>query len=79
MTILKDISIIWSFLHILVLFLFLFESRYSKRKTILITAVSMIPLIAVNFVLFFILGMEKYLIFCRNAVYYFSLTKIKNV
>ncbi|MBQ7325280.1 MAG: GHKL domain-containing protein [Clostridia bacterium] len=60
MTILKDISIIWSFLHILVLFLFLFESRYSKRKTILITAVSMIPLIAVNFVLFFILGMEKY-------------------
>lgn len=34
MTILKEFSVIWSLIHTLVMFLFLFESRYSKKKTL---------------------------------------------
>ena len=60
MEILKDISVIWSLIHTLVMFLFLFESRYTKKKTITITLATMIPLIIVNFLLFIVIGFEKY-------------------
>lgn len=33
MTILRDLSIIWSLFHILILFLMLYRSRYSRKKT----------------------------------------------
>ena len=60
MEILKDISIMWSLIHTLVLFLFLFESRYPKKKTITLTLATMVPLIFVNFLLFVVVGYEKY-------------------
>ena len=60
MEILKDISVLWSLIHTLVMFLFLFESRYPKKKTIVLTLVTMIPLILVNLVLFMVLGLDRY-------------------
>lgn len=60
MTVLRDISIIWAMLFTLVIFLFLFESRYTKKKTMAISMVTMIPLIVVNLALFVVLGFEKY-------------------
>ena len=60
MVLLKDISVIWSLLHTLVMFMALFESRYPRKKTITITLAAMLPLIVVNFLLFVILGAEKY-------------------
>lgn len=61
MTILKDFSIIWSLVHTLVMFLLLFESRYSKKKTLILSACTMIPLIILSLVLFIVKGAEFYL------------------
>ena len=55
---LREISILWSMIHTLVMFILLFESRYPKRKTIVITLASMIPLIAINTVLAFVLDAD---------------------
>jgi len=60
MIILRDISVMWSMVHTLIMFLFLFESRYSKKKTIVITLSTMIPLMLVNLALFIGLGFDKY-------------------
>ena len=57
---LRDISLLWSMIHALVLFLFMFESRYPKKKTMSITLFTMIPLIVLNLILFAILGFNKY-------------------
>lgn len=59
MTILKDVSILWSLLHTLFLFLLLFESRYPKKKTLILSLTAMIPLVIVNMVLFVIVGPES--------------------
>lgn len=56
MTILRDISIAWSLFNILLLFIILFESRYPRKKTILVTGLTMGPLILLNLVLFVVLG-----------------------
>lgn len=61
MTILKDFSVLWSFLHTLLLFLLLFESRYSKKKTLILSLATMIPLILVNTVIFVLVGTERYM------------------
>jgi len=61
MTILRDISLMWSFIHTLVLFLLLFDSRYSKKKTVTLTAIAMTPLIVINFALIFICGIDQYM------------------
>ena len=42
------------------MFLFLFESRYPKKKTFILTLATMIPLIIINFFLFIVIGFEKY-------------------
>lgn len=60
MEILRNISLIWSMIHTLILFLLLFESRYSARKTIWITVLTMAPLILVNLLLNLFLGFERY-------------------
>ena len=59
-TLLKDISIIWSLIHTHVLFMILFESRYPKKKTLILTLATMTPLIVVNFVLFVFMGFDRY-------------------
>lgn len=44
MTILRDLSVLWSLSHILILFILLYRSRYPKKRTIILTAVFMGPL-----------------------------------
>ncbi|MDE6916839.1 MAG: GHKL domain-containing protein [Lachnospiraceae bacterium] len=48
MTILRDLSMLWSLLHILILFMMLYRSRYARKKTLLLTAFSMGFLIVLN-------------------------------
>ena len=56
---LREISILWSMVHTLVMFILLFESRYPKKKTLVITLATMLPLIAANTVLAFVLPADK--------------------
>lgn len=58
MTIFRDLSIMWSLFHILVLFIFLYESRFDKRKTLMLTCITMLPLIVVNVAGLILLGTE---------------------
>ncbi len=48
MTILRDLSIYWSMLHVIFLFLMLFRSRYTKKTTILIAGIGMGILMVLN-------------------------------
>ncbi len=48
MTVLRDISVLWSMFHILILFILLYRSRYGKKKTFLLTGIVMGPLIVLN-------------------------------
>lgn len=48
MTILRDLSVLWSLLHILVLFMLLYRSRYPKRRTVILTVVFMGSLVLLN-------------------------------
>ena len=50
---LREISILWSLLHTLVMFFLLFEPRYSKKKTMTLTLATIAPLIAINTTLAF--------------------------
>ena len=61
MLLLKDFSVFWSLLHALILFILLFESKYSQKKTIRLSLCAMIPLIIVNIILLFTLGNAAYL------------------
>lgn len=58
MTILRDLSVVWSLIHVLILFMFLYESRYPKKKTMTLTTIFMIPLIVLNMYIFFKCGPE---------------------
>lgn len=58
MTILRDISIIWSFVHALILFAFFFESRFPPRKTNTLLCLTMVPLLILNVWLFLAVGPE---------------------
>ncbi len=65
MTILRDISVIYSLVFVVILFLVFFESRYSKKKTIIATAVFMgIWLLAHAFLLMYLgpFGMTKIIV-----------------
>lgn len=44
MTILRDLSMLWSLFHILILFMLLYRSRYPRKKTFLLTGLTMGPL-----------------------------------
>lgn len=48
MTILRDLSMLWSLFHILILFMLLYRSRYSRKKTFILTGITMGLLIFVN-------------------------------
>lgn len=48
MTILRDLSVLWSLFHILVLFMLLYRSRYPKKKTVILTVVFMGSLALLN-------------------------------
>ena len=59
MTVLRDFSIMYASMFSLVVFMTLFESRLSKKKTVTLTLTLMVPLMIANFVLMFIVGIEK--------------------
>ena len=52
MTILKDISVLWSLPQTLVMFALLFESRYPRKKTVILSLSTMLPLLAVNYFIY---------------------------
>ena len=56
---LREFSILWSLAHTLVMFILLFESRYPKKKTMIITLATMIPLIIANSILAFNIDAEQ--------------------
>lgn len=56
MTILRDISFLWSMLNVILLFLILFEPRYSWRLTIILSFAGAGTLLAVNTLLMYWLG-----------------------
>ena len=53
-------SVAWSLLHILVLFAFFYSPRFSRRKTILLTLATMVPLLALNMLLLYFAGRQHY-------------------
>lgn len=55
MTILRDLSVLWSLSHILVLFMLLYRSRYPKKITVIVTTVVMGALALLN-----VAGLVKY-------------------
>ena len=48
MTMFRDLSVLWSLFHILILFMTLYRSRYSQKKTFLLTGIVMGMLIFLN-------------------------------
>lgn len=81
-TILYNISLIWTFLHCVIMFMFLYESRYSAIKTNIITSIIIAPLVALNMASVLILGMEKagqlLLLFCVIPSFIFFFIMAKN-
>jgi len=53
---LRDISVVWSLLHVLILFIVFYESRYSVRKTVALTGIFMGTLLVIISSLVFIKG-----------------------
>ncbi len=58
MTVLRDLSVLWSLFHILILFMLLYRSRYSRRKTIIYTGIVMGLLILLNMTGLILMGVE---------------------
>lgn len=56
--ILRDLSVLWSLFHILILFMLLYRSRYSRRKTFFLTSICMLPVIIFNIVGLVFLGTQ---------------------
>ncbi len=54
--ILRDLSVVWSLLHALILFIVFYETRYSAKKTIALTGLFMGSLLVVISALIFIKG-----------------------
>ena len=79
--ILRLTSAAWSLLHILLLFLFFYQPRYSKKKVAIISCATMIPLIVLNAVLLGVLGQNTYgkmilfLLVLPSFVFFFVLAK----
>lgn len=58
MEILRDLSIYWSMLHILFVFILLFRPRFDRKKTALATGICMGALMLLNGVMLAVLGFE---------------------
>lgn len=57
-TILRDLSVYWGMFHVILLFVMLFRSRYTRKKTILLACAGMGILMLLNAVGLAIFGME---------------------
>lgn len=84
MTILRDISTTYASFFSLVLLMILFESRYSKKRTTMLTLFLMGPLLLANFLLLFIVGPQKMstllLLTCTlpSLIFFFVLAKYRD-
>lgn len=58
MTILRDLSIFWAMIHVIFLFLMLFRSRFTRKKTIAAAVVGMGLLMTVNGIGLILLGID---------------------
>lgn len=78
---LKNTSNVWTLFHVLILFMLLYQSRYSRKKTMVLTCLCMIPLMAVNVVLMIRLGTEQiaqlFLVTCTlpSLLFFFLMSK----
>jgi len=68
MVILKDLSVLWSLIHVLIMFLLFFESRYPWRKALKLTLLGAIPLLAANFVLYLFIDTLSYVVLLLTCV-----------
>lgn len=59
MTVLRDISMLWSLFHILILFMLLYRSRYPRKKTLILTGMTTTPLSVLSDIV--LTGTEKQL------------------
>lgn len=48
MTVLKELSVLWMMLHIMILFMMLYRSRYPEKKTMILTAAFIGPVALLN-------------------------------
>ncbi len=84
MELLRDLSLLWALVHVLILFAFLYESRYTKKKTLTLTFAVMTPLVILNLAGVVLLGPEfmgKVLILtCTipSLILYFIMAKNRN-
>lgn len=68
MTILRDLSVLWALIHVLVMFILLFESRYPWKKALKLTLIGAVPLLAVNFVLYLLIDTLSYAVLLFTCV-----------
>ncbi len=57
--ILRDLSLLWSLFHVLILFSLLYRSKYSRKKTFFLTVLFMGPLIVLTLTGVIFLGVEE--------------------
>lgn len=58
MTILRDLSIFWAMFHVIFLFLMLFRSRFTRKKTILAAGIGMGILMTLNSAILIVYGID---------------------
>lgn len=58
MTWLRDLSVLWSLFHILIIFMLLYRSRFDRRRTNFLTGITMGPLILLNVAGVMVFGAE---------------------
>ncbi|MBQ7383718.1 MAG: GHKL domain-containing protein, partial [Clostridia bacterium] len=82
--ILRTLSLVWSVAHVLVLFMILFEPRYSKKKNTVITIVGILTIIALNVTLAILFGtafLAKcvfFTIILTSLIFFFILSKYRD-
>lgn len=80
-TVLRELSVLWSLFHILILFILLYRSKYSKKKTWILTGIFMGPLAIANVVGLIFLGNEKmgqiFLLTCTipSLIFFYLISK----
>ncbi len=84
MTILRDMSIVWAMVHVLILFAFFYESRCSQKKTLILSCAIMIPIAALNFIGVLLYGPELMgqllILTCTvpSIIFFFAIAKNRN-
>ena len=83
MTVLRDLSFLWAMLHVIILFLLLFEPRYSWRATLIATFSGSLVITAVNIAIMLWLGrsiMSVAFFTCTipSMLLHFSLSKYRD-